>query len=242
MVNQSEANTPTPMWKLLMFLVLGLTCDLAHGAGFIVVGIDRTEAYEAMTESAVAIALDYVKQADPGDELWLRYISGASYPLDQIITHLNLPQADLPEPSGLYDARGKRQHQLALKQFKRGVYQAKLRSVETLYNQCVGPTRRTDIVGFITAAAEHFATAPEGADKQLVLATDLGENRHYDSLIDLSGVSVRIYQVRGASDPAVVQRARKHWQEVFHLWGAADVLFPMPSLEQLNWDNARCKR
>ncbi len=226
--------------KIVTTGLAALWCLNAQSAQFTVFGADRTEGYSTMTETAMAIAIDRVKRASEGDEVVVRWISDRSYQPDQAITHLKVPEVNLPKVINRFDKKGKRRRAVAINKYKHHVSAVKISAINALKKQCVGSTMRTDIIGFITAAAELFAAAPDGKDKLLVLATDLNDNRKYRVDIDLHGAHVQVYLLRSVADPAQVMRIRDHWSGLFNKWGAAQVDFLWPSLEQTNWENEQC--
>lgn len=214
----------------------------SRAESFIVFGVDRTEAYAFMTRVATAIAIDYVRNADQGDELIARYISDNSYGAGQILSHLQVPVADLPVVNGAFDWRGKKSLERAKALHIIGVAQVKKRALAGLMANCPRATSRTDIVGFLAAAVEDFRLASGSQQKRLVLATDLVENTFFNANLDFHDVVVTVYVLNGPVDPAVADKLRREWMEKFLQWGANSVEFLRPSLEQSTWENSSCTR
>lgn len=230
------------MISAMMSLLAAICMTDVQAGQFVVIGVDRTEDYGQMTKTAIAIAADYIDQAKPGDHILVRWISDASYPPDQIITDLSLPSVELPEVKGIYDRKGKRQRQLMIVNLKHQIFRLKLQVIDLLHNQCVGSTKGTDIIGFLTAAAEHFANASPHDEKLLVLATDLGENRNYKAKINLQETDVQIYLIQSVADPAQVEATRTRWIALFEDWSASNIDFRWPTYQQINWNNEKCIR
>lgn len=222
----------------LLLVVCGYGCDVAQSGGpgmaqaqsgegrVIVVGIDRTEGYQAMTRSALRLAEKVVLDARPGDRVIFRWISAASYGPDQTIAVLDLPVPDLPVPKSSMDREGQVARQRAARRAATRIAESKLAMVELLRKACVGATRATDIAGFVEAAAEIFAAAPTSKSRRLVLYTDLLDNRHFDVSPDLRDVLVEAHLVRTLEDPGVAGELREDWRSRFLAWGARQVTFP----------------
>lgn len=214
--------------------------ETASAGRFVVIGVDRTAGYDQMTAVGIAIAVDYVKHAGLGDEVVVRWISDRSYQADQLVGHLKVPTANFPVVRGIFNTRMKRRRELELAGLKAQVLTIKTETVELLTAQCVGPTKRTDIIGFVTAASEAFARIPQAVEHILVLATDLLENTHFNGDIDLTGAKVRVHLIHNVANPGEIAVMRKKWSEKFMRWGASEVEYLWPTLEQLNWSNKQC--
>lgn len=213
-------------------LLLAIMAGPAAAGSFIVVGVDRTAEFDAMTAPALRLAESLVWNAAAGDTVVVRWISHRSYAADQTLVHMALPApAALPEVRNRFDARGRRQRQAAAQAQDQALLRAKAAALRTLRAQCVGPTPATDIVGFVQAAAEVFSrdAAPEQA-RRLVLFTDLEDNRGFRVTPQLDGVAVEVQLLGQQSDPERASRRRARWRDWLEARGAVSVRFLRPAL------------
>ena len=197
---------------------------------YIVFGADRTGSYKDMTGLALRIAEGFVRKAQPGDEMYFRWISGNSYKVDQVFAHLRLPAMKLSTVRNSYDRRAKYQQALLKQRITQIIRMRKRNALLQIRKQCPGSTGRTDIYGFITAAADQFTSAPSDASRILVLATDLDDNRRYKIQPDLSNVAVYVYPVKNDPDPARMKAKKDHWESYFKASGAISVRFVTPDV------------
>lgn len=187
---------------------------------FAVVGADRSGSYEDLTKVALSICCRILHQGQSGDKFLFRYISHKSYAHDEVFGRVELPSLPLA-PSNPFDIRAKRQYQLAQSQVAR--IKAKwLKHFESLRPSSAP---RTDIIGFVCAAADVFALIPVEYNKRLYLATDLKDNVGYRAKPKLDEVEVVVFALKPDHNPARMQRRKDRWKDYFLTCGALSVQF-----------------
>lgn len=202
------------------------TADEQDMPRFVVFGVDRSESWTEMTQSALKLAEKALSGARPGDEITYRWISDKSYHSSEVFAHVRLPR--IAKAADMFDKAAKRRRRAALVQF----HAERKRALEQLRSQHPeAGTPSTDIYGFLTAAAEHFTQAPTGLAKTLIVVSDMKDNRRYEVQPELSGVEVQVYLVvRANADPTTTQRLKDHWTEYLARSGTRSVSFlPLPA-------------
>ena len=191
--------------------------NTSAGPVFAVLGADISGSYQDLIRKALDILKDLVMRANPGDEYFIRTISDASYPPQNAIVHTKF--ISVPPPPNRFDKQGQRRRAAAVAKLtaqKRGV-------VETLDAMRFQPAPRTDIYGFIQAASDLFANAPDGVRKVLMFATDLKDTAGFKCNPDLSTVEVIIFEFLVDADPIQSQKRRDAWVQRLKDWGAVKV-------------------
>jgi len=190
---------------------------------FLVIGVDRSESFDRLTRTALGLAEQHLRKARPADEMVVRWISDRSYRSDEVFLHVRLP--DLPTVAeNPFNAKQRAVVAEAKRRFQ-GEASKALNVIQAQHPE--GGTPSTDIFGFIAAAAEHLAVAPAGYERQLIIASDMEDNRRYDVVPDLSGVAVRIHLIVIAEqpDPSRIASLKTVWEGYFKKAGAASVTF-----------------
>lgn len=214
--------------------------ESSRPAEFIVFGADRTGSYREMTSLALEVGERFVKKARPGDEIYFRWISGNSYQVDQLFAHLRLPSPNLPTANNQFDRKARYQRMLAGQRLRKITLDRKRAVLARIRSQCPSATRRTDIYGFITAAAEQFAQAPPQSRRIMVIATDLDDNRAYEIEPSLTGVDVLVYPIKNHPNPAVMKTRKQHWVDYLTRCGAQSVEFFTPSMIDIRPSAGQC--
>jgi hypothetical protein len=199
---------------------------------FVVFGVDRSEPWNAMSRTTLGLAEQaLLRDARPGDELVYRWISDRSYAADEAFAHIVLPT--LSRAANPLDRQGRANEASS----KQALARAAEEGLAQLRRHVPGATPAggrpdlrkgtpsTDIYGFVTAAAGHFAAAPAGRAKQLVIASDMEDNRRYQVRPDLKGVEVVVYLVSLKADPVAAQRLQAQWTDFFRECGATRTSF-----------------
>jgi len=182
---------------------------------FVVCGVDRTGSYK-LREVGLRLCTGLVRRGHAGDEFLLRWISDASFSESEFLSRIQIPS--LPDcQRNPFDLGCRR---------LMARYRASLESeIQRISSQRPPAAPRTDIYGFLQAAADAFAAAPTGTDKLLYLATDLKDNVGYQVRPDLTGVRVRVLGWQTGPDPGRAVRLRARWDSTLRAWGAIVVTF-----------------
>jgi len=189
-------------------------------------GVDRTEPSEkGMTSAGLAImnrallaladsgptgTSDALKLCVPSNgacHIQVRWISNISYAPTEVVTDIRLPQID--EPTDVFDGNGKRRKYGETKA-RNGELARGQRDLAAALPDPKG-TRRTDIYGFLQAAADYF-TQP-ATNKVLAYVSDLEDNEHFHMIPDLRGVDVKIYSAALRADPVAMHQLQAKWQK-----------------------------
>jgi hypothetical protein len=198
----------------------------------IVFGVDRSDTWERMTRIGMALAEQtLLHDLRPGDEIVYRWISDRSYAADQAFAQVRLPV--LLAAKGQLDHRGKqeaaRTRQALITAARQGQTQLRRFTPEA---SSANPgldlrngTKSTDLIGFLTAAAEQFAQTDASRPRLLIIVSDLEDNRRFPVKPNLAGVEVVVYSVSLRADPAKGQQLQKQWTQFFTQSGARVVEF-----------------
>jgi hypothetical protein len=187
------------------------------GPVFAVLGADISGSYRDLIRKALETLKTLVMQANPGDEYFIRTISDASYLPKNAIAHTKF--LDVPAVLNRFDRQGQRRRAAALAKL-----QAQKRNVvDTLGAMQFKPAPRTDIYGFIQAASDLFANAPNGVRKVLIFGTDLKDTAGFKCKPDLCKVEVIIFEFLVDADPITSQKRREEWVQRLKDWGAVKV-------------------
>jgi hypothetical protein len=214
--------------------------DQGPKARLTVVGVDRTESWEAMTQLTLGLAEHVLSEAKPGDTLVFRWISDRSYAPSEQFTRVTLPAIE--RPTSRLDRQGQQRY-LAARRALAGAYQDGMRQIRRFVPGSADHpgtpdlrqgTPATDLMGFVTAAAEVFATAPPESAKVLVVIGDLQDNRNFDVKPDLQGVDVVVHLVSRDADPTRAQLLKERWTAFFTERGAQSVTFMPVSAQALS--------
>lgn len=184
---------------------------------FEVIGIDISGSYREMTTKAVKIVEEMVAKAKPGDELFIRTISDQSYLPKNTVVYQRFKK--LPPKPGRFDRMARYRYIKASKEFRA----QKEKVIRALREMRFEPSPKTDILGFIQAASDLFALAPDGTRKVLAFATDLKDNVGFRVAPDLKGVEVIVFQFLTDADPSTTLKRRRRWVRMLKEWGAAEV-------------------
>jgi protein tyrosine phosphatase (PTP) superfamily phosphohydrolase (DUF442 family) len=96
-------------------------------------------------------------------------------------------------------------------------------------------SKRTDIYGFLAAAADRFALAPKGYKRILILASDLEDNVGYQPKVNLASAQVAVLGFQSSKDPVRTQQVKQGWIKRLTEAGATRVVF-LPLEEKFNLD------
>jgi len=198
----------------------------------VVFGVDRTDTWDRMTRIGMALAEQtLLHDLRPGDQILYRWISDRSYAADQAFAQVHLPA--LSAAKSQLDHRGKleaaRTRQALISAAGQGRAQLRRFTPEALPASPAldlrKGTKSTDLIGFLTAAAEYFAQSDAARPRQLVMVSDLEDNRRFAVKPNLAGVAVLVYSVSLRADPDKGQKLREQWTQFFTQCGARAVEF-----------------
>ena len=192
----------------------------ASPARWIVYEIDITGSYTMPRQALDQAAQEVLHSAVPGDTWFFRYLHNKSYNDHAAILTLRCP---LIKTTHNVLAR---QQQSAQERSAAKMRSDAARYLESLHPQ---PVYGTDIYGALAKAGELLADAPAGADRVLVLATDLGDTLRRPAEIKLTGVRVIVTLFQSGSDPRTAARLRRDWTKKIKGYGASEVTFIDPS-------------
>jgi hypothetical protein len=195
----------------------------------VVVGFDRTGSYALAAEGRRQVADVLVRSACPGDTWYFRWISNDSFSDRNIIFTLRLPPVP-PASSNPFDRRSRAAAERSLAR----IAQAKRAAAVQLAKLRPASVYHTDIWGFLAKAATLLASAPQGSQRILILATDLGDTLNRRVALDLAGVRAYVVAFQSGQDAAGAAARRGFWEQVLSRAGVDRVAFIDPS--QTLWD------
>ncbi len=201
-------------------LVIGLIVPAPAGAArVVVVGLDETGSY-ANRDRALVLLGQVIEQLSPDDVLYLRRITEASYADACSVFRLVVPP--LPARSAnAFDRRSKAAHKKALND----VESVKARAIAYLAKEYQpAKAKKTDIHGFIAAAADRLAMHAGAERKVVILASDMVDNvDHRPEKCDLAGAEVFIMGFEAGTDPRKARKLRDGWTAILDSAGAGRV-------------------
>jgi hypothetical protein len=186
-----------------------------------VIGIDRSGSY-SFIEPGREMVLQAVRDARPGDTIVVRWISDNSYRNGEFALRFQAPTVAPRDCSANpYDTTCRRENLAA--QFEQ--QQARDSAITRVRDLRVSTAARTDLVGFLLAAAEVLATAPPEAERRIWMATDLLDNvRLFELPVDLQGASVFVRGLQN-DDPTKAVALRAEWEQRLTNYGASQIRF-----------------
>ena len=182
--------------------------------------MDRSGSYDDFVKIGLELCARVVAQASAGDEIVVRWISEASYQNDDFVERIKLPDGE-PTCANPFDARCRRERTA----FDAQLLQIKRASVERLVKVQATRSQRTDILGFLQAAADELTGVPAGVERWVYVATDLEENVHHQVSPDLKDVRVVVFALKTGRDPVSAVRLRRDWEDRLKTFGVVKVTF-----------------
>jgi len=172
----------------------------------VVLGIDDTGSY-ALRSKAISISQQIIAQLQPGDVLYARRITDSSYGDKGHIFQVEIPQA-LGRPSNQMDRRAWLNYQASLKRVKL----VKLQAMTKLSRLEPSRAKKTDIYGFVAAAAERFELEEQGgAEKLMIICSDMSDNVGRKVRPKLPEVKILVVGWQAGDDPAKSLRLKQYW-------------------------------
>jgi len=217
---------------LMIFIIFLSGCEFAEGlqktksqpepakSRVIVIGIDDTGSYD-LWENAKKIVSQIVAELKPGDIIYLRTISDASYIDKNGIFRLEIPQIRSNKPENPFDRRAKRYQKVLAKQ----LYTIKKEAIERVSQLKSTKATKTDFQGFLAIASEKIALHSKTRIPLVIIASDLQENVHYSPELNLSSTRVIVAGFPPMKDPKKTQEFKKHWKKYFAQIGAINTEF-----------------
>lgn len=189
-----------------------------------VCGIDRSGSAKQFLATAVDVCANEIASASAGSTVIVRWISEASYRSNEEAVRVTIPPAI--RCANLYDFRCKRASGAA----ERNARSAKRAALTTLLSLRPATAPRTDLIGYMQAAADAFAEDTAGSSHRLVVATDLVDTRGFRTAPVLKGADVLLVLLISDEDPAKVVSMRDRWIHWFERLGAQRVAFRHPGV------------
>lgn len=188
-----------------------------------VYGIDETGSY-SFRNKAIALGQGIIKGLDPGDVFYARRITDGSYKDDCNVLRLELPEVGTP-PQNKFDKRARHQWQRKLDM----VTGLKVQASNALSSMAPVKAKRTDIWGFLAAAADRFKAECKGdCEKVIVIASDMKDNCNREVKMDLAGVTVIVAGFESGNDPALALKIKEGWNKSLKKYGVSAVEFLPP--------------
>jgi len=196
----------------------------------VVFGIDDTGSY-GLWDQAKNIASRIVDQLQPGDIFNCRRITDSSYLDTCLILKLEMPLFEEQGNNNPFDRKAKR----VIRQQESGMKALKREACNLLSSLRTINSKRTDINGFVAAAADRFALAPKEYKRILILASDLEDNVGYQPKLNLAGAQVAVLGFQSSKDPVRTQQVKQSWIKRLTEAGATRIVF-LPLEERFNLD------
>jgi len=212
---------------LVCFFTL-LACNTqAESARYFIVGVDESGSYDLRNLSMKLMEKLILKIMEPGDCLYGRRITDKSY-LDNADTQL-LPQVLVIPKSAVstnnfLDLRAKRQAKAEMAQQDL----VRLQAIRYIRNLKPVKAPKTDIHGFLAACGDRLAMVDQAQEKLIIIASDMVDNQHLKSEVDLRGARVIVVAYEKEADPNKTKKARESWTQVLVGMQAGGVQFLGP--------------
>ncbi|KAB2889233.1 MAG: hypothetical protein F9K32_13485 [Desulfobulbaceae bacterium] len=199
----------------------------AEASRFFIVGVDESGSYDLRNLSMKLMEKLILKIMEPGDSLYGRRITDKSY-LDNADTQL-LPQVlVIPESAvstkNFLDLRTKRQ----AKAEKAQQELVRLQAIKYIRDLKPVKSPKTDIHGFLAACGDLLATMGQAQEKIIIVASDMVDNQHLKSEVDLHGARVIVVAFEKEADPNKTKKTRETWTQALMAMKAGDVRFLGP--------------
>ena len=189
----------------------------------IVFGLDETGSY-AFREKALDIARQVIAGMQPGEVFYFRRITEASYYDNCAVLRLELPDIGA-RPTNRFDPRAQRHWQQEVKR----VRDLKIRAVEALDQVQPIKAKMTDVWGFMAAAADRIGFETRlGRVPVVVITSDMKDNVHLQTKLDLAGAEVLIAGYEVDKDPNKTLKFKESWTKTLKACNAAAVTFLPP--------------
>ncbi|MBM4305188.1 MAG: hypothetical protein FJ115_00040 [Deltaproteobacteria bacterium] len=210
----------------LMLLIGGFGLLLFPGPvlanRIIVFGIDETGSF-TMRERGLSLAVSMIRDLDGGDVLYARRITGRSYNDDCSLFRLKVPPIP-PAPANKFDRRAHLEWERQVKRAR--AVQAEAISILSNLSPVRAP--KTDIWGFLAAAADRFKIE-DGTDmRMIILASDMHDNVGCRIPLDLLGSVVVVVAFESKENAASTQKLKSYWTQTLKSCKAQKVIFLPP--------------
>ena len=205
-----------------------LTCTApVEAARYFIVGVDESGSYDMRNLSMKLMEKLILRIMEPGDSLYGRRITNKSY-LDNADTQL-LPQVlVIPESvvvtKNFLDLRAKRQAKVENAQQDL----VRLQAIRYIRNLKPVKAAKTDIHGFLAACGDRLAMVDQSQEKLIIIASDMVDNQHLKSEVDLRGARVIVVAFEKDADPNKTKKSREAWTDALMGMQAVSVQFLGP--------------
>ncbi len=189
----------------------------------VIFGLDETGSY-SFRERAVSIAKSVIRDLKPGDIFYLRRITEKSYIDSCAVFRLELPKIGNP-PKNKFDKNSRKNWNRKLKK----IMLLKSRAASLLAKLQPVKSRKTDIWGFLAAAADRIQVEiKQGSKPVIIITSDMQDNCNRTIQVDLKGAEVVIAGFESTADPRKTQSIRSNWEKVLKRCNASVVTFLPP--------------
>ncbi|MDI6755836.1 MAG: hypothetical protein QME78_15750 [Thermodesulfobacteriota bacterium] len=214
------------MKRLILFVVLGgwLSLLLLPGPALaqgmtLIFGLDETGSYK-MRAKGLAVVTAIIRDLKGGDVFYARRITDKSYKDDCSLFRLKVPPTG-PAPDNKFDRRAYLEWERKVKQAET----AKAQAISILSHLTPVKTPRTDIWGFLAAAADRLKAEDGGAEYKVILASDMQDNVGRRVPVNLMGAEVAVVAFEAGDSPVATQKLQAYWTEALKQCKAQKVIF-----------------
>jgi hypothetical protein len=214
----------------LVILVLGNSALCAAQNAIVVFGIDETGSYN-LRSKGIAIGQSIVNGLKSGDVMYARRITDKSYSDACSVFRLTVPETG-EQPANKFNRTAFITWQEKNK--KAGI--VKSRASHILANLTTLKAPRTDIWGFLSAAAVRFnAERCEDCARTVIIASDMKDNMNRKvPPFDLKGAEIIIVGFEAGIDPDDAHQIQEKWINILKKYNAGNVYF-MPADARLDF-------
>lgn len=212
-------------WVVLAAMVFISAAEASASGRLIIFGLDETGSY-SLRAKAVAIARGVINEMSPGDVFYARRITHESYMDNCSVMRMALPRVGA-KPDNQFDRKAllawqRQQRKVATLKVQAGAVLARLQQVGA---------PKTDIWGFLAAAADRIAAEKHGrAGVVILIASDMQDNVRRRVGLDLKGAQVVIAGFETGADPRKARRIKQSWQKALGRARAGEVVFLPPDV------------
>jgi hypothetical protein len=188
----------------------------------IVWGLDETGSY-TFRSKAIDIAAGVIAEMQPGDVLYVRRITDRSYDDSSAVFRLEIPDIGQP-PANRFNAR----ERAAWDQSLRQVAALKAKAIQALRGLESKKVRKTDLWGFVVAAADRVKMERTGTPPLIIICSDMQDNTNRKMSVDLSRAEIIVAGFESGDDPRKAAKAKEEWNKALAACNVSNVSFLPP--------------
>ena len=211
---------------MLMIALVLLPTMVQAQKKLIIFGIDDSRSY-SLRGNGLTLVARIINTMKNGDILYLRRITETSYSDSCAVFRLEIPAEISQKPKNPFDRRARELYRKKLLAIRR----LKLQAINILAHLESRRSRRTDLVGFLSACHDRFAAEDGQYRRIVIIASDMRSNVRRRVKIYLAGAEVFVVGFQSGRSPGRTQRRKAWWTHYLtKRCGAGSVRFIPPDV------------